>query len=76
MFSSKQMHNFDYFICYHLESGWQVTRPNQGLSLGRGKSLGTRLPFYIYSVHLQSVTLPSCMAGTLTKLRYQRATTD
>ena len=34
---------FDYFICYHLESGWHVTRPNQGLSLGRGKSLGTRL---------------------------------
>ena len=43
MFSSKQTHKFDYFICYHLESGWHVTRPNQGLSLGRGKSLGTRL---------------------------------
>ena len=26
-----------------VESGWHVTRPNQGLSLGRGKSLGTRL---------------------------------
>ena len=34
---------FDYFICYHLESGWHVSRPNQGLSLGRAKSLGTRL---------------------------------
>ena len=43
MFSSKQKHKFDYFICYHLESGWHVTKPNQGLSLGRGKSLGTRL---------------------------------
>ena len=43
MFSSEQTHNFDYFICYHLESGWHVTRPNQGISLGRGKSLGTRL---------------------------------
>ena len=43
MFSSKQTHKFDYFICYHLESGWHVTRPNQGHSLGRGKSLGTRL---------------------------------
>ena len=37
------MHMLDYFICYHLESGWYVTRPNQGLSLGRVKSLGTRL---------------------------------
>ena len=45
MFSSKQTRMFDYFICYHLESGWHVTRPNQGLSLGRGKSLGTRLAF-------------------------------
>ena len=43
MFLSKQTHMFDYFICYHLESGWHVTRPNKGLSLGRGKSLGTRL---------------------------------
>ena len=45
MFSSKQTHKFDYFICYHLhvESGWHVTRPNQGLYLGRGKSLGMRL---------------------------------
>ena len=43
MFSSKQTHKFDYFICYHLKSGWHVTRPNQGLSLGRGKSLGTSL---------------------------------
>ena len=43
MFSSKQTHKFVYFICYLLESGWHVTRPNQGLSLGRGKSLGTRL---------------------------------
>ena len=34
---------FDYFICHHLESGRHVTRPNQGLSLGRGNSLGTRL---------------------------------
>ena len=45
MFSSKQTHKFDYFICYHLESGWHVTS-NQGLSLGRGKSLGTRLIIY------------------------------
>ena len=44
-FSSKQTHMFDCFICYNLESGWHVTRPNQGLSLGRGKSLGTRLKF-------------------------------
>ena len=36
MFSSKQTHVFSYFICYHLESGWHVTRPKQGLSLGRG----------------------------------------
>ena len=43
MLSSKQTHKFDNFICYHLESGWHVTRPNQGLSLGRGKSLGTKL---------------------------------
>ena len=43
MLSSKQMYKFDNFICYHLESGWHVTRPNQGLSLGRGKSLETRL---------------------------------
>ena len=42
MFLSKQTHMFDYFI-YHPESGWHVARPNQGLSLGRGKSLGTRL---------------------------------
>ena len=26
LFSSKQMHMLDYFICYHLESGWHVTR--------------------------------------------------
>ena len=38
MLSSKQTHMFDYFICYHPESGFHVTRPNQGLSLGRGKS--------------------------------------
>ena len=31
------------FIYYHLESGWHVTRSSQGLSLGREKSLGTRL---------------------------------
>ena len=37
MFSSKQTHMFNYFICYHLESGWHVTRPNQGFSLGRGR---------------------------------------
>ena len=49
MFSSKQTHKFNYFICYHLESGWHVTRPNQGLSLGRGKSLGTRLRAMQYS---------------------------
>ena len=47
MFSSKQTHKFDYFICYHVESGWDVTRPNQGLSLGRAKSLGTRLTKYV-----------------------------
>ena len=35
MFSSKRTHMFDYFICYHLESGWHVTRLSQGLSLGR-----------------------------------------
>ena len=40
---------FDCSICYHLESGWHVTRPNQGLSLGRGKSLGTRLWWNYYS---------------------------
>ena len=49
MFSSKQTHKFNYFICYHLESGWHVTRLNQGLSLGRGKSLGTRLRAMQYS---------------------------
>ena len=49
MFSSKQTHKFDYFIYYHLESGWHVTRPNQGLSLRRGKSLGTRLGVYYFS---------------------------
>ena len=38
MFSSKQTHMLDYFICYHLESGWHVTRPKR-----RGKSLGMRL---------------------------------
>ena len=43
MFSSKQKHRFDYFICYYLESGLHVTRINQGLSLRRGKSLGKRL---------------------------------
>ena len=43
MFSLKQTHKLDYYICYHLESGCHVTRPNQGLSLGREKSLGTRL---------------------------------
>ena len=42
MFSLKQSHKFDYIICYQLESGWHVTRPNQGLSIGKGKSLGTR----------------------------------
>ena len=34
---------FDCFICYHQESGWHMTRPNQGLSLERGERLGTRL---------------------------------
>ena len=34
---------FDYFICYHPESGCHVTRHSKGLSLRRGKSLGTRL---------------------------------
>ena len=29
MFSSKQTHKFNYFICYHLESGWHVTRPSR-----------------------------------------------
>ena len=43
MLSSKQTHKFDYLICYLLESGWHVTKPNQRLSLRRGKSLGTRL---------------------------------
>ena len=41
---------FDYFICYQIESGWHVTRPNQGLSLGRGESLGTRLQLIAYPV--------------------------
>ena len=50
MSPSKQTHKFDYFICYHLEFGWHVTRPNQGLSLGRGKSLGTRLVPRMYEV--------------------------
>ena len=45
MFLSKQVHMLDYFLCYHLESGWHVTRPNQVLSLGRGKSLGMRLVY-------------------------------
>ena len=43
MFSSKQTHMLNCFICHHQESGWHVTRQNQGLSLGRGESLGTRL---------------------------------
>ena len=46
MFSSKETHVFNYFICYHLESGCRVTRPNRGLFLGRGKSLGMRLLVY------------------------------
>ena len=29
---------FDHFICYHLESRWYVIRPNQGLSLERGRA--------------------------------------
>ena len=45
MFSTKLTHMLDSFICYQLESGWHVTRSNQGLSLGKGKSLGTRLGF-------------------------------
>ena len=53
MFSSKQTHKLHYFICYHLESGWHVTRPNQGLSLGRGKSLGTRLKQQLLQVFVQ-----------------------
>ena len=52
MFSSKQKDKFDYFICYHQESGWHVTRPNQGLSLGRGKSLGTRLHIVLVALQL------------------------
>ena len=43
MFLSKQTHMFDYFIFYHPESWCHLTRPNQSLSRGRGKSLGTRL---------------------------------
>ena len=31
------MYMFDYFTCYHLESGWHVTRPKQSLSLRRGR---------------------------------------
>ena len=27
MFSSKRTHMFDYFICYHLESGWHGPDP-------------------------------------------------
>ena len=43
MFPSKQMHMFNYFICYHLESGWHVTRPNQGLSLGERREPGNEV---------------------------------
>ena len=32
------MHKLNYFICYHLEFGWHVSRPNQVLSLGRGRA--------------------------------------
>ena len=52
MFSSKQTHKFDYFICYHLESGRHVI--SQGLSLGKGKSLGTRL---VYSLKWRMLTM-------------------
>ena len=53
MFSSKQTHMFDYFICYHLESGCHVTRPNQGLSLGRGRAWerGWRLRLRLRHLH-------------------------
>ena len=47
MFSSKQTHMFNYFICYHLESGWHVTRPNQVFLLGEeenGNEVVQRLP--------------------------------
>ena len=56
LFSLKQTHKFDYFICYHLESGWHVTRLNQGHSLGRGKSLGTRLTLanYCHTIQISS----------------------
>ena len=40
MFLPKQTHMFDYFICYHPESGWHVTKPNQGLSLRERKEPG------------------------------------
>ena len=61
LFLSKQTHVFDYFICYHLESGWHVTRPNQGLSLGKGKSLGMRL-------HMSQGWCVGCMQDLLGKV--------
>ena len=56
MFSSKQTHMFNYFICYHLESGCHVTRPNQGFSLGRGKSLGPRLVNHDKTKYTNTIT--------------------
>ena len=43
MFSSKQTHMFNYFICYHLESGCHVTRPNQGFFSRERKEPGTEV---------------------------------
>ena len=61
LFLSKQTHVLDYFICYHLESGWHMTRPNQGLSLGKGKSLGMRL-------HMSQGWCVGCMQDLLGKV--------
>ena len=55
MFSSKQTHMFSNFVCYHIESGWHVTRPNQGLSLGRAKNLGTRLRNIIKNKKIRNI---------------------
>ena len=43
MFLSKQAHMFDYFICYHLESGWHVTRPQPGSFSRERKELGNEV---------------------------------
>ena len=74
MFLRKQTHMFDYFICYHLESGLHVIRPNQGLSLGREKSPRLRFSIFCYflsisKVHNYSTRLSSTHAYALPKAR-------